>query len=307
MNKKFLESLLRLETGGPGETILAAVSGGPDSMAMLCWLASAGVKLRAITIDHGLRPESKSEAEAVAKFCEKINAPHTIVEWRGPKPKTGIEEAARAARYDLMIDFCRKNNIGVIATAHHLDDQIETFWMNLSRGSGVYGLAGMRERTERDGIIILRPLLSTPRAELKKYCDEKKIPYFSDAMNEDENYLRVRVRKTREALGITDEKLALAIENLGRAKDALEKIAAALAARLVGEFDANILLLAPDEIRFRALTIALGDVYPLRLDQIKNAFNRLETGDAKLTLAGRNIRILNGKIRIWPEGERFVK
>ncbi|MDR1026797.1 MAG: tRNA lysidine(34) synthetase TilS [Rickettsiales bacterium] len=305
MNKNFLESLLRFEISNPNETIAAAVSGGPDSMAMLEWLRAAGAKIVALTIDHGLRAESAAEAAAVAAHCAKIGVPHTILKWTGAKPTTGVEEAARAARYELMTDFCRKNNIGVIATAHHQDDQIETFWMNLARGSGVYGLSGMREISERDGMIIFRPLLATPRSELRAYCDEKNIPYFMDAMNEDEKYLRVRVRKTREDLGITDDKIALAIENISRARDALETEAAALARKLHGEFDAAELLAAPDEIRFRALSIALGDEYPLRLEQIKNAFAQLDTGNAKFTLAGKNIRILNNKIRIWAEGKNF--
>ncbi|MDR3208886.1 MAG: tRNA lysidine(34) synthetase TilS [Rickettsiales bacterium] len=306
MNKDFLSSVSGLRDDYPNETLAVAVSGGADSMALLHWLKDVGAKIVALTVDHKLRPESADEAEYVAKICKKLGVPHRILEWTGQKPKTGIEEAARAARYELMLDYCKKNNIGVLATAHQADDQIETFLMNLGRGSGIYGLAGMRGRQERDGVVIFRPLLGTSRAELQKYCDDNGIRHFNDAMNDDERYLRVRIRKNRAKLGISDERILLAIENMSRAREYIESEARKLARKIPVEIDADLLLNAAEEIRFRALSLMLGEEgHPLRLEKIKNAFAKMDAGDAKFTLAGFNVRKQNGKIRIWKEGTKW--
>jgi tRNA(Ile)-lysidine synthase len=287
------------------------VSGGADSMALLDWMHRADARVVALTVDHKLRPEGAAEAAFVAKYCKKIGVRHYALEWIGDKPKTGIEEAARAARYELMLDFCKKNNIGVLCTAHQADDQIETFLMNLGRGSGVQGLAGIRARTERDGVIIFRPLLHIPRSELQDYCDANNIGYFNDSMNDDEKYLRVRIRKNRkllsEKLDITDARLLLAIENLSRVRDYIEIEAGRLTKKIPIEFDAVLLLNAPDEIRFRVLSKMIGGPYPPRLDAIKNAFAKLDGGNVKFTLGGFNNRKLNGKIRIWKEGTKWQK
>jgi tRNA(Ile)-lysidine synthase len=321
MNKNFFLSMTRFAADYPGETYAVAVSGGADSMALLYWMRDAGARIVALTVDHNLRPESKDEAECVAAFCKKIGVRHHILKWGGTKRRAGIEAAAREARYGLLLDYCKKNGVGVLATAHHADDQIETFLMNLSRGSGIYGLAGMRERTERDGVIIFRPLLNVPRAELRRFCDENGVKYFNDKMNDMDEFARVKIRKNRaclaERLGISDSRLLLAIENLGRARDCFEAGARRLVAEIrdIGlksdgeslDFGAAILLNEPDELRFRALSAILGGNYPIRLNDVKNAFAKLDAGNCKFTLANRNIRKLNGKIRIWKEGGKWSK
>jgi len=111
--------------------IVIAVSGGPDSTALL-WLASrwrasrkSGPELFAVTIDHGLRPESRREAEDVKRFAKSLGIAHRIAHWSGAKPKTGIQEAARNARYALIAAEARKVRAGVVLTAHTLDDQAE--------------------------------------------------------------------------------------------------------------------------------------------------------------------------------------
>ena len=153
--------------------ILLAVSGGPDSTALL-WLAARwrdarknAPKLIAATVDHRLRPEAKQEAAQVAKLARKLKIPHHVLSWRGKKPKTGLPEAARAARYELLISLARKTGAEAIVTAHTRDDQAETMLHRIGRGSGVTGLAGIRRKSERDGVVILRPLLGLPKARLE--------------------------------------------------------------------------------------------------------------------------------------------
>ena len=223
MNSKFLDFIEKYKD----QTVALAVSGGVDSIAMLHWYAASGLPCVALTVDHGLRSTSALEAKAVEKMAKKLGVPHTTLHWTGDKPTANLEDAARKARYDLMFDWCQKNNIEVLMTAHQADDQIETFLMNLSRGSGVYGLSGIRRESQREGITIARPLLDVFRAELKDWCDANKIKYFKDEMNEDENFTRVRIRKNRhflrDKLGISDQRILLAVDNLARAREALEK------------------------------------------------------------------------------------
>lgn len=134
----------------------------------------------------------------------------------------------------MMTDFCRENNMDALLVAHQADDQIETFLMNLGRGSGLSGLAAMRPVTMRDGVKIVRPLLNVWRRELQQYCDDNNIKYCTDAMNSDAKYTRVRIRQNRhlmaDALGISDERILLAINNLNRARDAIETNVADLVA-----------------------------------------------------------------------------
>ena len=134
----------------PGEIIGLAVSGGPDSLALLLLAAEARPLLvEAATVDHGLRPESRAEAEMVAKVCERLGVPHRILTatW-DEKPATAIQERARMMRYRLLGEWVRERGLTALLTAHHVDDQAETFLMRLARGAGVKGLAGMR-RLER--------------------------------------------------------------------------------------------------------------------------------------------------------------
>ena len=133
--------------------LVLAVSGGPDSTALM-WLAARwrarrtqGPKLIAVTIDHGLRKESAREALAVKRLARKLGVEHRTLRWTGRKPKTGIQEAARAARYRLLADAARKAGARHILTAHTLDDQAETVLFRLARGSGVAGLRGMARET----------------------------------------------------------------------------------------------------------------------------------------------------------------
>ncbi|MDR2685780.1 MAG: tRNA lysidine(34) synthetase TilS [Rickettsiales bacterium] len=302
MNNKFTSFINAL----PKARIAVAVSGGADSMALMHWCAD--YKPVVLTIDHGLRNESAAEAEMVGRVAKKLGLEHHTLKWVGDKPDTGVEEAAREARYNLMLDFCRANNIGILMTAHHADDNIETFLMNLGRGSGLFGLGGLRPISERGGITIARPLLEVRRAELRDWCVKNSVDFVDDPMNDDEQFLRVRVRKNRgilaEKLGISDERLLLAISSLARARDASE----GEIEKLLLNFDGNYSTLEnlPEEMKLKFFSRILqqvgGDAYPPRLDSVQRALKELEK-DATITLAhcivkrkGNIIRIENEKV-----------
>ncbi len=214
-----------------GARIGIAVSGGPDSLALLVLAAAARPgKIEAATVDHGLRPESRDEAEMVADVCSTLEVRHTVlaVQWK-ERPLTAIQERAREERYSLLAQWAVADNLDAVATAHHLDDQAETLLMRLSRGAGVRGLSGMRSKSilPDTDIILLRPLISWHHAELEMVCASVGIRPAHDPSNEDDRFERVRVRRTLADTGLLDPSaLARSAANLGDADVALEWAAA---------------------------------------------------------------------------------
>lgn len=247
--------------------IAVALSGGPDSMALLHQLCTRGnkTKIHAITIDHGLRTESASEAEQVGRWIQDWpGVAHHILRWTGKKPQTAIQERARQKRYDLMIAFCKEHTISQLYLAHHQTDQVETFLFRLAKGSGLDGLCGMKEVAQyRDSTVFLhRPFLSVPKTALESYCKAHNIPFVKDRSNENRDYARVRLRQSLpvlEAEGLSEKRLAVTAMRLTRAKNALDFYTEKLVRRAMRVekgrvvFDAGPLLRAPEEIRLRAI------------------------------------------------------
>ncbi len=311
MNEKFLD-FVRPFLGRP---IAVAVSGGVDSICLLYWLVGLGMNVTALHVHHHLRDVADEEAQYVKDTCDKLNIPCHIFHWNDAKPLSGIEAAARNARYNLMIDFCRDNEIGILMVAHQADDQIETFLMNLGRGSGVNGLAAMRAISYRDGVKIARPLLNVFRQELIDYCEANNIKYFSDEMNFDDKYTRVKIRQNRhllnDKLGISDGRILLAIENLGRARDALDSDVTARIKSVTYDgyalFGDSFLFDVPMDIGLKCLGMLIqtigGDDYQPRLNSLTFALSKLQS-DCKFTLGHCTIRRFKNQILIVPEGAK---
>lgn len=214
--------------GQPGERIGLAVSGGPDSLALLllCTAARPG-PVEAASVDHGLRPGSGAEADLVADLCARLGVPHTtlVVEWDVP-PSSAIQEQAREARYGALAAWMRESAIGTLLTAHHLDDQAETLLMRLNRGSGVRGLAGMRSESAVPGhpdLRLVRPLLGWRRFELAAICENAGLSPAADPSNDDPRFERVRLRRAlSQADWLDREALARSASNLAAADEALK-------------------------------------------------------------------------------------
>ena len=186
--------------------LLLAVSGGPDSVALMLLAArwprrAAGVKITVATVDHGLRENSRDEALQVGRWAGALGFDHRLLIWDGPKPATRIQETARAARYALLCACAREiARECAVVTAHHADDQAETILFRLTRGSGVAGLSGMASASTRGGVRLLRPLLDVPKAALEAICDEAGHPFFRDPANENTRFARARLRALNATL-----------------------------------------------------------------------------------------------------------
>src|SRR5215212_6045191 len=186
--------------------LVLAVSGGPDSLALM-WLAarwrralSRGPRLIAVTVDHGLRAEAAREARDVKRLAHTLEVPHRTLRWTGAKPNTGLPAAARAARYRLLAKAARASGATHILTAHTRDDQAETLLMRILRGSGIAGLASMARETDREGVRLGRPLLEISKAQLMATLKKARIGFADDPTNRDPAFTRSRLRALLPAL-----------------------------------------------------------------------------------------------------------
>lgn len=189
------------ETGlDPGQGLLAACSGGPDSTALVDLLARwsaerGGPPIIVASFDHGLRPEAAEEVAQVAALARSLGL--EFVSGRAERSDYGghsSQDKARRLRLDWLTGQVRALGLAALATGHNQDDQAETVIMRLIRGSGSTGLGAMSPRAERDGVAIIRPLLTISRAEILAYLDRRGLGYVTDPSNAQDKYLRSRVR-----------------------------------------------------------------------------------------------------------------
>ncbi|NOJ44238.1 tRNA lysidine(34) synthetase TilS [Bradyrhizobium australiense] len=313
--------------------LVLAVSGGPDSMALM-WLAARwrrsltrGPRLIAMTVDHGLRPEAAREAHDVKRLAGSLDLPHRTLRWTGAKPKTGLPAAAREARYRLLVQAARASGATHIFTAHTRDDQAETLLMRMLRGSGIAGLAAMARETERDGVWLARPLLDIPKSRLVATLGKAKIAFADDPTNRDMSFTRPRLRALMPVLaeeGGDSRNLARLASRLARANAAIEVLADGaeryLAVRNRDDawrfgFDAQAFAGLPEEIRLRLLKRAIdraGHEGPAELGKVEALLAVLDNAIAngqkqtrlKQTLAGAAISLTGGRIHVDPAPPR---
>ncbi len=234
-----------------GGKIAVGVSGGADSLSLLL-LTASNYDVTAITVDHGLRADSATEALFVNKVCSEKGIKHVTLRWEGVKPTSNIQAEARAARYSLMQRWCSENDIPFLAVAHHRDDQAETLLLRLARGSGVYGLAAMpSQRDIGGGVSIVRPLLSIPKSQLIEVLKSEGQEWIEDPSNRSEAYDRVRVRNLLAAPpleGFSSERLAATAYRLRRSRDALEYYEQLWLKSAVTIFDSGYLTVDVDKL-----------------------------------------------------------
>lgn len=274
----------------PYQRVLLAVSGGPDSTALMLlaqrWRAAIpqGPELFVATVDHGLRAEARIEAEAVARLAQYLGVPQTILTWPGALPAGGIQEAARDARYELLLGHARRIGAGAIATAHTCDDQAETVLFRLMRGSGLSGLAGIPARRDigemqLGEVHLVRPLLGVRKAELIDLCRREGVAFAEDPSNHNPRFARTQLRALLPLLaaeGLDAPRFSRLAARVARAEAALEVAtdAAALEVCLSAGGERT-----PSQLR-RALFTALPEEISLRL--LGRAIESLAEGPVEL-------------------------
>jgi tRNA(Ile)-lysidine synthase len=332
--KRLFEDLVR------APAVVLAVSGGPDSIALM-WLAARwrrsladGPQLIAVTIDHGLRREAASEARAVKELARALGLTHRTLRWTGPKPGTGLPAAARDARYRLLTRAARQLGATHLLTAHTRDDQAETFLMRLLRGSGIAGLSAMTRVSQRDDIVLLRPLLEIPKSQLVATLRRAKITFAEDPTNHDPAFTRPRLRQLLPQLaaeGGDTRNLVRLASRLARANVAVEILAdgaerylgithpGLMTGPAVRRFAAKAFAALPEEVRLRLLLRAIdavGHEGPAELGKAEALLAELDRALAvrarrgvgkpllRQTLAGALITLVGGEIEIVPAPPR---
>ena len=300
-----------------------AVSGGADSLCLVylskMYASEFKNKVHVLIVDHKLRKESKKEANKVKRLLSKKFIQGKILNWRGKIPKSNIQRNARNMRYSLISNYCLNKKVKYLLTAHHLDDQIENFFIRLSRGSGLTGLSSMPESViYNNDLKIIRPLLSFKKDELKYVTVNYFKTYIVDPSNKDEKFLRVRIRKYREIMkkeGLDTNKIIKTINNLLSADQALNYYKNKALYKYVSFLSENRCLInnkiffeEAGEIIFKSfsdiLSLVSGTYYPPRSKKILNLINRLKkTKFTKSTLGGCIIEKKDSTIVIYKESK----
>lgn len=306
---RFRADLAALTPGDDARRWGLALSGGPDSLALLLLLHSACPdRFVSATVDHGLRPEAAKEAEAMAQLCAAMGIPHAILRLDPAKRSGNTADWARKARYAVLGDWGKAHALAGLMTAHHADDQLETLLMRLNRGAGVSGLAGIR--AHRPGV--LRPLLGWRKAELEALVRQCGLTPFIDPGNTDLTRDRARLRAALRDVDWLDPLAAVrSAAALEEAAVALDWMAERLAAERIMAKGAQLVLDPeglPDELRRRLLDHALRRVKPgarLRGGEVDRLARRLVAGETA-TIAG--VRAAGGALwKLTPAPPHRIK
>lgn len=277
----------------PMAPLAVGVSGGADSVCLALllkkWCAAKRIPFVALTVNHHLRPESKMEAKQVAVQMKAHGIEHHILNWTGKKPTTRIEERARTARYDLLQDFCALHDISHLCLGHHSEDQAETFFLRLSKASGLDGLTAMAPCARRGDLTLVRPLLAFSKQDILDTLRALGESWVEDSMNHDMSFERVRWRSFLPELaqrGVSASTLTTTTRRLNRARTALDFYAqefinahVSIAPEGYAQIDSKALFGAPLEIQMRVLGRVLSLIgqsdKPLSMEALEKALERL--------------------------------
>ena len=291
--KSFLDNNLE------GKKFVIGVSGGPDSLALSClsklYSEEAQKYFECIIIDHGVRKDSDKEAKKVKQLLSKKKIKSDIFKIKFTEARN-FHSTARNKRYDLILKFCKKNRIKNVLLGHHLDDQIENFYIRLSRGSGLAGLAPIKQVSKYKNLNFLRPLLNVKKNELVKISKKYFNFYVKDPSNLNDKYLRSRVRKLRsfmEKEGLGDQRLLSTLSNLSKATDALKFYSISAEKKFIIEKKTKItiskkLFNEPYEIIFRSISsfLSKNKDYPPRARGIDRLISDLSKNNKKKVTVG---------------------
>jgi tRNA(Ile)-lysidine synthase len=297
--------------------VAVAVSGGADSMALCLLLAdwcahTPGLSMVALTVDHDLRPESKSEAQTVHNWLSLRGIEHHILTWSHGLITTGIQKKARQARYELLDGWCVENSISALLTAHHALDQWETVMMRLAKGSGLTGLCGIRSVVSKPFGVLVRPLLSVSPEQILQTLQHYNQPFLNDPSNHNNAFTRVRFRRMYDDLAQEGLGIHSILETLGRLQQAEnylqeETQKAYVQCVIENHIDLEVFLALPLEIAQRLLQKSLQHVggagYPLPQKSIVGLYEKLKEPYFSGATAGGCVlkKVRGGYIRISQE------
>lgn len=314
----------------PFGVLVLAVSGGADSTALMHLAArwrelgyGAQKWIVVATVDHGLRPESADEAKWVGEKARALGFAHETLTWTGPKPETALQETAREARYALLTALAGRiaaSAPAAVVTAHHRDDQVETFLMRLARGSGLDGLSGIATSRPAGVCTLARPLLGVAKARLVATLQDVGATWIEDPSNARPEFERIRLRQAAgalEALGLEPGPIAESVRRLQDARASLDFATTGLA-RAAGldlhggvfaELRLETLAGAPGDLGVRLLARLLkafgGQAEPPRLAKIEALRDRLQTdGWSGATLGGCTLTRCGERLRVYRETGR---
>lgn len=298
--------------------IAVAVSGGVDSLALVLALKACDADCVALTVDHSLRAESAAEAKTVAKYMRKLEMPHVILTVKA-KFVGNKMEWARTQRYALLLDYCKQHKIKTLYVAHHQDDQVETFFLNLERGSGLKGLSGMREISVMQGIRIVRPLLAFPKSILAAYVKSHKLKPIEDPTNQNTTYKRNRLRQVMaQVFPDTPElstRIGQAMAHLAQAEDFIADATDAALVQCVkleqngaAEIDAPLFLSLHKLLQYRVLLSVLQRISskpkPPRAEALLAVLARIAANEKAFTLHGVKAALRQKKWRLCREEKK---
>jgi len=302
---------------GSPPTVAVATSGGTDSLALALlshqWAASLGGKAIALTVDHQLREGSGAEARQVASWLEARGMEHHTLTWvrveGNAPPQTAIQAAARKARYHLLGQWCANHGVNHLLTAHHAQDQLETFMIRLAKGSGLKGLTSIQGVVQTHFGRLVRPLLTLDPARLKATLEDFHQPFLSDPSNGNENFTRVRWRHLLPTLaqeGLTAHTLQETLGRLNHAQRLVDQHICCLLRQhaalspygyaTLGKGALEESAEAFEEMLKRILATIGTRAYPVRQEALRTAIGKMRSG-ASLTLSG--CQILNKSAEWW--------
>ncbi len=286
------------------KNLLVAVSGGPDSLALAALTKLLNLeknkKIFYVLVDHKIRKESSKEAKSVKKLLKKFEINLVVIQ-NNELINKNVQGKAREIRYKLLSDFCRKKKIKHIITAHNSEDQVETFFIRLSRGSGIQGLSSMKKISKlSSNVKLLRPLLSIRKKQLESISKKIFGKVFRDPSNKDKKYLRTRIRQLNKYLtksGINQEQILRSIKNLASTNETLNffinKVYESCIKKDKNKIILNykLFLSETSEIQMKVLSKAIknfsNSYYPPRSIKVLNLLNGLRKFNQKqFTLSG---------------------
>ncbi|MBY0281195.1 MAG: tRNA lysidine(34) synthetase TilS [Alphaproteobacteria bacterium] len=282
------------------DSVVVAVSGGADSLALTLlmheWAVPREIKVIGITVDHRLREESAKEALLVHEWLKARGIEHRTLVWQHSGITSALQQKAREARYELLSNWCSLKQITTLLTAHHLQDQWETFLMRLSKGSGITGLCGIKQKSTLNNLCLIRPLLKVSPLRLERTLERFNQPFLKDPSNDKLEYARIRMRKLLPIMseeGLTPETIDRVQKRFQVTEDYLEQQLRIAIIECVkdGQFiRLSAFKILHKEIAYRLLRGLLlefgGHSYPLSYESLELLYEKLVNPDFIGTTAG---------------------